>query len=131
MKIYIITSGSYSDYSIDTVFLDKELAEEYVDKHNNCGDEYYHDDTVIEEYSIEENLDKYVYNVSMKRDGGVVHCHYSEHSHKDFYYEGNKGYEGMYVFYTKSRDKKRAIKIANERRTQLIAENKWGVKEGK
>lgn len=28
--VYVVTSGSYSDYSIDAVFLDKDAAEKYV-----------------------------------------------------------------------------------------------------
>ena len=32
MKVYVITSGEYSDYGIDAVFTDKSLAEEYVDR---------------------------------------------------------------------------------------------------
>jgi hypothetical protein len=30
MKVYIITSGEYSDYGIDKVFIDKEKAEEWI-----------------------------------------------------------------------------------------------------
>ena len=30
MIIYVVTSGSYSDYGIDKVFLSKEKAESYV-----------------------------------------------------------------------------------------------------
>ena len=32
MKVYVITSGEYSDYGIDAVFTDKALAEEYADR---------------------------------------------------------------------------------------------------
>ena len=32
MKVYVITSGEYSDYGIDAVFTDKSLAEEYADR---------------------------------------------------------------------------------------------------
>lgn len=32
MKVYVITSGEYSDYGIDAVFTDKTLAEEYADR---------------------------------------------------------------------------------------------------
>ena len=29
MKVYIVTSGTYSDYMIQKIFLDKDKAEEY------------------------------------------------------------------------------------------------------
>lgn len=38
MKIYIVTSGSYSDYSINAVFLDKEQADKYCDHANLIND---------------------------------------------------------------------------------------------
>ena len=31
MKVYVVTSGCYSDYGIDEIFLDKKLAELYID----------------------------------------------------------------------------------------------------
>ena len=44
-KVYIVTSGYYSDYSIERVFLDKEKAEKYVSvSHRN--------DLSVEEYDI-------------------------------------------------------------------------------
>lgn len=46
MKVYVVTSGSYSDYSINRVFLDKEKAEKYVDM---C------EDSEIEEYETDDD----------------------------------------------------------------------------
>lgn len=55
MKIYVVTSGCYSDYYIDKVFTDKNKAEEFVEWHG------WYDDSRIEEYETEDNLvvDKY------------------------------------------------------------------------
>lgn len=51
MKIYIVTSGEYSDYGINAVFLDKHEAELYCATHNKkkrwC-------DCVIEEYETKD-----------------------------------------------------------------------------
>lgn len=44
-KVYIVTSGYYSDYSIERVFLDKEKAEKYVSVS-------YRNDMSVEEYDI-------------------------------------------------------------------------------
>jgi hypothetical protein len=50
MKVYVITSGSYSDYGIDKVFLDKEKAEKYVELSKDKWDE-----PRIEIYETDEN----------------------------------------------------------------------------
>lgn len=49
-KIYIVTSGNYSDYRIDAVFTTKEKAVEYVEQH---GTNYH-----IEEYNLDEEVEK-------------------------------------------------------------------------
>ena len=57
-KAYIVTSGSYSDYSIERVFLNKEKAERYIELCDN-----HWDTPVIEEYDIDDNnsIDEIVY----------------------------------------------------------------------
>lgn len=45
MKVYIVTRGEYSDYQIESVFLDKEKAEKYIDTHDS--------DMEIEEYDLD------------------------------------------------------------------------------
>ena len=44
--VYIVTSGSYSDYCIEAVFKDKSKAEVYCSCHRNCE---------IEEYNFSDN----------------------------------------------------------------------------
>jgi len=44
--VYIVTSGSYSEYGIDAVFKDKSKAELYCSCHRNCQ---------IEEYNFSDN----------------------------------------------------------------------------
>lgn len=46
MKIYIVTSGSYSDYGIDAVFTDKEKAEHYAEWKYDARVEIYDTDEV-------------------------------------------------------------------------------------
>lgn len=61
--VYIVTSGEYSDYHIDAVFLDRSLAEAYCDKYP---------DTEIGEYTADEKApetDKLWYDVSVHADG--------------------------------------------------------------
>lgn len=49
-KVYIVTSGDYSDYHIDAVFSTRKKAKEYVDAHGSdyCVEEYPVDDTPVE-----------------------------------------------------------------------------------
>lgn len=49
-KIYIVTSGEYSDYGIDAVFTTKEKAVDYVEQHGT--------DYNIEEYNLDEEVEK-------------------------------------------------------------------------
>ena len=49
-KIYIVTSGQYSDYGIDAVFTTKRKAVDYVEQH---GTNYN-----IEEYNLDEEVEK-------------------------------------------------------------------------
>ena len=55
MKVYVVTSGSYSDYHINKVFTNKTKAEEYAEWHYNW------DGTHVEEYDTEDDfvVDKY------------------------------------------------------------------------
>lgn len=48
MKVYIITSGIYSDYRINRVFLDKNKANEYAEWLND-------DHVTVEEYDTSDN----------------------------------------------------------------------------
>jgi hypothetical protein len=59
-KIYIVTSGSYSDYQINAVFSTRELAQKYVDKFEST-------DYRVEEHELDtgtRNYDKSLYHVS-------------------------------------------------------------------
>lgn len=49
-KIYIVTSGEYSDYGIERVFSTKEKANEFVQQHGT--------DYRIEEYVVDEEIKK-------------------------------------------------------------------------
>lgn len=52
-KVYIVTSGAYSDYSIEEVFDNPEDAEKYICLYNNDG--YWN--MRIEEYDICKNAE--------------------------------------------------------------------------
>ncbi len=69
MKVYIVTSGIYSDYCIERVFLDKEKAEEYA--------KWVRDSNDVEEFDTADdcfNRKQYVVCISLKwgKDEGEI-----------------------------------------------------------
>ena len=76
MKVYIITHGEYSDYSIDCVFSDKAAAEKFCAIHNNTGDRYGYP-YEIEEYEMDEVKIEgdvkvyYKYNFTITKSGKI------------------------------------------------------------
>lgn len=53
MKVYIVTSGEYSDYGIRKVFTDKEKAELYCAMHDGGYDPYYVEEWETDDVEIE------------------------------------------------------------------------------
>ncbi len=66
MRIYVITSGEYSDYRIETVFTDKRKAEIYAATHSANIEEYEAD-----ECQVSSNTDVYVVHEFTARRGVV------------------------------------------------------------
>lgn len=133
--IYIVTSGSYSDYKIHSVFTDKAIAEAYINAFT-----FAYDDASIEEF--EENLfaeqlkNRYIaFKINMDIDGNVLKIekcndYVLTNENKPYHISGT-----VYVDYLKridvlnldmsvlAKDEQHAIKIVNEKRGQLIAAN--------
>ena len=59
---YIVTEGQYSDYRILKVFLDEELAQQFVKIHNDSP----WSSAGIEEYEIEERITQPLYRVEAR-----------------------------------------------------------------
>lgn len=125
-KIYIITSGDYSDYRIRHVFSSKKLAEEFIDRTDDdeCRIEVFDLDaelperkTILYEISIYVLNKNVSYVATWRQDNG-------------FYYNGLIRYgldnveKGRISFFVESDSRKRAIKIASERFGAVIANEK-------
>lgn len=120
MKIYVVTSGVYSDYRICGMFTKKENAELLASK--------VYDDNDIEEWETDIPMDiknKQYYFVRMKRDGETLEVHKDNFSGTKTTI--NYGFDNNSNMYLNcfAKDEIHAVKIANEKRTQLIAEDKW------
>ena len=128
-KVYIITAGSYSDYRIVGVFDSKGLAKKFIeifDPSHYCE---------IEEHELNPRLFEMQngyksYSLIMDKDGnssGIEQLDGDSYDQDMPTYGFGFGKGPAYLLWHKcfAKDENHAIKITNELRTRLIAENKW------
>jgi len=124
-NIYLVSEGSYSDYSISAVFDSEELAERYIQLYCKGG--------AIETYKINPNkremiLGYSIYYLQMDKEGNTIKIenrdNYTEELPKYWYYVNNKEKINFMCF---AKSKEHAVKIANEHRTRILANNEWGL----
>jgi len=141
-KVYIVTSGCYSDYRIEGVFSTEEKAQEYIDGIANHIDKVTKEEDVGSCY---QNLDFEIapaeldlfetfranscrrYQVSINKNGD---CRVSEDYDKSVMIctaTHHRELNGLCIECWAT-DKQHAAKIANEIRTRLIANNEWSEK---
>ena len=81
MKVYLVTQGSYSDYHIDSVFLDRALAEERVEKMGRV-EPYSYDAAEIEEWDVSTDAGTLETRYFVDREGvqheRVAWAHYTD-----------------------------------------------------
>ena len=126
MLIYIVTEGEYSDYRILAVFDKREYAEEF------CGDDSWRG---IEEYVVNPTVfgdERYsAFKVIMQKNGDseVEDGDIREADRKNDTFEARmgRGPDPILNCTVMARDKQHAVKIVNERRTQLI--DRWPTAE--
>ncbi len=133
-EVYLVTRGEYSDYSICAIFSDKKLAEKYIELFKGNSEEELEEELRIETYKVnpyqyELKADYKPYFVRMTKEGNCIEIKIQDLSYAfeskdedlDFGFDIHKN---MYLS-SFAKDEKDAIKIANEKRLQLIAENRW------
>lgn len=124
-KIYVVTDGNYSDYRIMGVFDSKEKAELYIDSFYGRIEEY-----VLNPYNEELKNGFKSFAVYMNINGstekyGIKCGNGSTNDNSFFNYYGD---DEIYLIANMwAKDEQHAIKIANERRVQYIANNTWGI----
>lgn len=127
MKIYIVTSGIYSDYMIDAVFLDKDKARKYSEIiYNAIVEEYDTKDDNLEvmienELYIKENEYKAVEVYLFEDEPPKVRFFRGSRIHSNYAY--NNGYETFcykrkveYSLFEHDKIKEKAIKAAYDLR---------------
>lgn len=122
-KIYIVTSGEYSDYGINAVFSTKKKAQEYRQQHGTGFS--------IEIFDIDEEIKKEtkIWRVIMSFDNFKVYeCSaglwgdgWGSHMKDTFEYYLNWEHEELIRLYIEADCMNRAIKIASERIAQIKA----------
>ena len=136
-KVYAVSTGIYSDYSVVAIFTTMELAQDFMDA---VPSDYYND---VEEFDLNPdtaNLIKQGYSpwsVHMLRDGTTEKVsRYEPSAHntasefniwrrsKAMAYKG-KGIKDALACYVMAKSAEHAIKIVNEKRIQMIANGEW------
>lgn len=142
MKIYIITSGAYSDYGIDSVFDSRELAVKYLgfDPDKNRKPYFEGGSTVrIERYTLNAGYNQkgWIYLVAMNRYGTTLMVNQISDmptprfmiQKEDWWDKNTKPNKNVIRMCVRAKDKKHAVKIVNEKRIRLIADEKFEPKE--
>lgn len=137
-QVFAVSSGSYSDYRVNAIFSSKELAQEYM---NAVKDSDYNE---IEEYTLDPptadliRRGYLVWNVLMLHDGTTERVTRTENGLYDVdaprhwiwkrteapAYKG-KGIPDALQSSVWAKTEKQAVKIANEKRAQMIANGEW------
>jgi hypothetical protein len=123
--LYMVTRGEYSDYCVLGVFSNKERAEQY--KKAVAAD------NEIEEIELDPEDDKIHYpdgyqawEIEMDNEGNVIS---NDNVDIRSAYNNNSPYHSRkmncYIFTAVGATLEHAIKIVNERRAQMIANNEW------
>lgn len=117
-KVYVVTSGEYSDYGIDAIFATEEEANKFVNEViGNTEDNYdvieWELNTIKEKYTYEIDIDWESFNVDNIRLSG-------RHG-RGINYISYSGYSKRLNLCVQADTAKRAIKIASERLTQIKA----------
>jgi hypothetical protein len=133
-EIFLVTTGDYSDYRVCGVFDKKELAQKYIksftkDSYTKFRIEEY----PLNPYKFELTNNYKPYFLRMTKEGNCteIFVQDSDYNFKDGTIDlGFDINNNLYVSVF-AKDRKHAIKIANEKRVQLIAANKWKVSNKK
>jgi len=124
--VYLVVSGEYSDYTVHAGFTNESRANEYKDA--ICAD-----DVEAMELDPPDDLIRYpkgygAWVVWMHKDGNCENSprrtdirNLNDTSLRVTHAHATSGY----VFYVVAANMEHAVKIANEKRVQMIANNEW------
>jgi hypothetical protein len=123
MKIYIVTSGEYSDYGIVGCFDKKETAQAYIDAVKKDMWSHY----AIEEYELNNTFSKQPkWFIRMTKAGDTTEIESLGIVGLDHESQMGFDYFDNLIAYMGADTEAGAVKILNERRAFLITNNRWG-----
>ena len=125
---YVVTSGEYSDYSVLGVFSTRERGDAFCAVYNASEPS---EQARIEVFALDTPPDKWnVTNVHMQRDGTVLNIvtHLELQVEPPYYYRQLNTKDWVLLWEVCTADKERAVKVVNEKRAQILAQNAWGDK---
>lgn len=133
-KVYVVTSGEYSDYGIDAIFSTQELAQKFIDvfskdKWRSMSVEQWDLDPI--KTHLKQNRKPYFLRIDKK--GNICDLELAENSYgfkedipeAEISYTADLKWMNIYCF---ADDESHAVKIAGEKRSQILAANIWGVR---
>ena len=125
-KIYIVTSGSYSDYMIEAVFSSKKKAQAYIDMVKSTKNASFYNDERIEEHeldphNIQDDDKRKCFFVRIAKSGDIVEIS------KEYSFGDTTGFDSNLNMYTHclANDAEHAIKIASERWAGFLSQYDW------
>ena len=124
VKIYVVTSGSYSDYKIRGIFTTKEKAELYVESFYGRIEEY---SLNPYERKLSEGFKPFKVHMNIEGSTEKYGVGVGNGESDDNWFANNYENDEIHLVANMwAKDNKHAIKIANERRCVFIANNRWG-----
>lgn len=134
-KVYIVTSGEYSDYHINKVFSTFEKAKEFTEAFTKPSDDEYRYEYRIEEYELDsqdvalKNKGYSVWDVWMLKNGDTQKVKKAELEDIDqdleTWIRSTAGIPDVLRSAVWAKTGSHAVKIVNEKRVQMIANNEW------
>ncbi len=120
MKVYVVTSGSYSDYRIEEIFKKKADAEALASVLS--------DSNGVDEWEVNQRRVIPLWSIWMKKSGDLDDEYGSPSTNTDGK-ENAYCYDDLIHFGVLADTLERAIKVANERRAIILSHNLWGENE--
>ena len=143
-KVYVVTTGEYSDYSIHAIFSDRTVADKYCDVHNHGEDDIFGDAYIVEEWTLDawdtKEVARKLYSASINLITGerVGQTEYWDEVRPEIRVPERKsvhwhGFLPDKITLTAESyvSPEHALKIAGDWRTKLLAERAEGIRDEK
>lgn len=126
--VYVVTSGVYSDYGINAIFSSKQKAQAYIDTVDNKAEGWQQlVEPRIEEWLMDLPKKQWLSTrVRMDKEGNVIAAEIVNSGENEEIGFITWDYNGNLLWGVATTDKRKAIKVTNEKRVWILANNLWG-----